>query len=149
MTDELLALADWLAEAGVTHVAMESTGIYWKPVYNVLEGSFTRLVVNAHHIKAVPGRKTDVKDAEWIADLLRHGLLRGSFVPERCRRGGRTGEGRSALERGTDGLLRRHRAAFRPGGGERGGVEQGTRRGHLTLIRRLTLRDQGGAGALS
>jgi transposase len=86
MTDELLALSDWLAEAGVTHVAMESTGVYWKPVYNVLEGSFTLLVVNAQHIKAVPGRKTDVKDAEWIADLLRHGLLRGSFVPERPQR---------------------------------------------------------------
>src|ERR1051326_8485075 len=81
MTDELLALADWLAEAGVTHVDMESPGIYWKPVYNVLEGSFTRLVVNAHHIKTVPGRKTDVKDAEWIADLLQHGLLRASFIP--------------------------------------------------------------------
>src|SRR5947199_6397265 len=62
---------------------MESTGVYWKPVWNVLEGRFTLLLVNARHIKAVPGRKTDVRDGEWIADLLRHGLLRGSFVPDR------------------------------------------------------------------
>ena len=65
----------------VTHVAMESTGAYWKPVYNILEGTFELLVVNAQHLKAVPGRKTDVRDAEWIADLLRHGLLRPSFIP--------------------------------------------------------------------
>src|SRR5918996_5766161 len=83
----LLALADWLAAHGVTHVAMESTGVYWKPVYNLLEGGdLELLVVNARHIKAVPGRKTDVKDAEWIADLLRHGLLRGSFIPDRPQR---------------------------------------------------------------
>ena len=81
MTQDLLALADWLTLKGVTHVAMESTGEVWKPVYNLLEASFTVLVVNAHHIKTVPGRKTDVKDAEWIADLLRHGLLKGSFIP--------------------------------------------------------------------
>ncbi len=81
MTQDLLALADWLITQGVTHVAMESTGEYWKPVYNLLEASFTVLVVNAQHIKTVPGRKTDVKDAEWIADLLRHGLLKGSFIP--------------------------------------------------------------------
>jgi Transposase len=81
MTDELLALADWLAVKGVSHVAMESTGVYWKPVYNVLEGSFTLLLVNAQHIKAVPGRKTDVKDAEWLADPVRHGLIKPSFVP--------------------------------------------------------------------
>jgi transposase len=81
MTADLLTLADWLTAAGCTHVAMESTGVYWKPVYNLLEGLFELLVVNAQHIKAVPGRKTDVGDAEWIADLLRHGLLRGSFVP--------------------------------------------------------------------
>ena len=80
-TAELLTLVDWLAEAGCTHVAMESTGVYWKPVYNLLEGQSEVLVVNAYHLKAVPGRKTDVKDAEWIADLLRHGLVRGSFVP--------------------------------------------------------------------
>src|SRR5438067_6071162 len=81
MTQDLLALADWLTAAGCTHVAMESTGIYWKPIYNLLEGLFELLVVNAQHIKAVPGRKTDVRDAEWIADLLRHGLLKGSFIP--------------------------------------------------------------------
>ncbi len=82
-TQELLKLADWLRECGVTHVAMESTGVYWKPVWNVLEGQFELLLVNAQHIKAVPGRKTDQKDSEWIADLLQHGLLRGSFVPPR------------------------------------------------------------------
>lgn len=82
MTQDLLALADWLSSASCTHVAMESTGVYWKPVYNLLEGLFTLLVVNAQHIKAVPGRKTDVRDAEWLADLLRHGLVRGSFIPD-------------------------------------------------------------------
>lgn len=86
MTDDLLQLSDWLSEQGVTHVAMESTGVYWKPIWNLLEGSFQLLLVNAQHIKAVPGRKTDIKDCEWIADLLRHGLLRGSFVPDRPQR---------------------------------------------------------------
>jgi transposase len=86
MTADLLALGDWLAEAGCTHVAMESTGVYWPPVWNLLEDRFTLLLVNARHIKAVPGRKTDVRDCEWIADLLRHGLLRGSVVPDRERR---------------------------------------------------------------
>ena len=86
MTDELLALADWLAGAGCTHVAMESTGGYRQPIYNLLEGSFELLLANARHIKAVPGRKTDVKDCEWIGDLLRHGLLRASFVPDRPQR---------------------------------------------------------------
>ena len=86
MTGDLLDLADWLTSHGVTHVAMESTGVYWKPVWNLLEDSFTLLLVNAQHVKAVPGRKTDVKDAEWLADLLRHGLLRGSFVPDRPQR---------------------------------------------------------------
>ncbi len=81
MTRDLLELADWLEEDGVTHVAMESTGVLWKPVWNILEAGFTILLVNAYHIKQVPGRKTDVKDCEWIADLLQHGLLRGSFVP--------------------------------------------------------------------
>ena len=80
-TKDLLALSDWLVGEGCTHVAMESTGVYWKPVYNILEGQFELLVVNAQHLKAVPGRKTDVRDAEWIAELLAHGLLRGSFVP--------------------------------------------------------------------
>lgn len=82
MTKDLLALSDWLKDGGVTHVAMESTGVYWKPIYNLLEGEFELRVVNAQHIKAVPGRKTDVKDAEWIADLLRHGLVKGSFIPD-------------------------------------------------------------------
>lgn len=81
MTADLLALRDWLQQHGMTHVAMESTGVFWKPVYYVLEDTFTVLLVNAAHIKNVPGRKTDVKDCEWIADLLAHGLLRGSFVP--------------------------------------------------------------------
>ena len=81
MTADLLALSDWLAEAGVTHVAMESTGVYWKPIFNLLEGRFEVMLVNAQHIKQVPGRKTDVKDCQWIAQLLQHGLLRGSFVP--------------------------------------------------------------------
>jgi transposase len=80
-TGELLQLADWLTEQGVTHVAMESTGVLWKPVFNILEGSCTVILVNAQHIKAVPGRKTDVKDSEWLAQLLEHGLLRASFIP--------------------------------------------------------------------
>jgi transposase len=80
-TEELLKLGDWLKERGCTHIAFEATGVYWKPVFNLLEGNFTVLVVNAQQIKAVPGRKTDVKDAEWIADLLQHGLLKASFVP--------------------------------------------------------------------
>jgi transposase len=87
MTQSLLELADWLVEKRVTHVAMESSGVFWKPLYNLLEGlELTLLVVNARHIKAVPGRKTDVKDAEWIADLLHHGLLRGSYIPDRPQR---------------------------------------------------------------
>jgi transposase len=86
MTDDLLALADWLTAAGCTHVAMESTGVLWKPIFNLLEGSFELLLVNAHHVKTVPGRKTDVRDSEWLADLLRHGLLRASFVPDRPQR---------------------------------------------------------------
>ncbi len=82
MTHDLEELARWLHELEVTHVAMESTGVYWKPVWNVLEGQFNLLLVNAQHVKNVPGRKTDVKDSEWIAELLQHGLLRPSFVPE-------------------------------------------------------------------
>jgi transposase len=81
MTADLLALSDWLAEHGVTHVAMESTGVYWKPVFNILEGRVAVILVNAEHIKQVPGRKTDVKDCQWIAQLLQHGLLKASFVP--------------------------------------------------------------------
>jgi transposase len=81
MTGELLELADWLAAHAVVHVAMESTGVYWKPVFHLLEDRFQVLLVNAQHIKQVPGRKTDVKDCQWIAQLLQHGLLRARFVP--------------------------------------------------------------------
>lgn len=81
MTADLLMLSDWLLSQAVSHVAMESTGEYWKPVYNILENNFEVLLVNAQHIKHVPGRKTDVKDSEWIAELLRHGLLKASFIP--------------------------------------------------------------------
>jgi len=82
MTVDLLALADWLSSLEVSVVALESTGVYWRPVFNVLEDdNRTLLLVNPQHMRAVPGKKTDVKDAEWIADLLRHGLLRGSFIP--------------------------------------------------------------------
>jgi transposase len=81
MSQDLLALSDWLSTQGITHVAMESTGEYWKPVYNLLEANFVVLVANAQHIKTVPRRKTEVKDAEWLAELLQHGLLRGSFIP--------------------------------------------------------------------
>jgi transposase len=83
MTSDLRALADYLEALGVTHVALESTGVLWKPVWNILEGRFTLLLVNPHHVKQVPGRKSDVSDAEWIAQLLQCGLLRGSFVPRR------------------------------------------------------------------
>jgi transposase len=81
MTAELLTLSDWLLACGCTHVAIESTGDYWKPVFNILEGTCEVLLVNAQHVKAVPGRKTDVKDAAWLAELLQHGLLRASFIP--------------------------------------------------------------------
>src|SRR6185437_12652439 len=83
MAADLLALRDWLGELGVTHVAMESSGVYWKPVYYVLEDEFELLLVNAQHVKNLPGRKTDMKDAEWLCGLLECGLLRGSFVPPR------------------------------------------------------------------
>jgi transposase len=86
MTGDLLAMADWLAAQGVTHVAMESTGVLWKPVWNLLEGRFTLLLVNPRELKQVPGRKSDVKDCQWIAQLLQCGLLRSSFVPERPQR---------------------------------------------------------------
>lgn len=81
MTADLLALADWLETLAVTHIALESTGVYWHPVFNLLEEGHTILLVNPQHIKAVPGRKTDAKDSEWLADLLRHGLLQASFIP--------------------------------------------------------------------
>lgn len=83
MTNDLLGLKEWLKDHKVTHVAMESTGIYWKPVFNILEDSFELLLVNARHIKNVPGRKTDVQDSEWLCKLLRNGLVKGSFVPPR------------------------------------------------------------------
>ena len=81
MTKDLLNLSDWLTSHDCTHVAMESTGEYWRPVFNILEGNFEVILVNARHMKAVPGRKTDIKDAQWIAELLQHGLLRASFIP--------------------------------------------------------------------
>ena len=80
-TRELLELADWLDSHGCTHVAMEATGVYWKPVWHLLEGRFELVLANAQHIRNVPGRKTDVNDAMWIAELLAHGLIRSSFVP--------------------------------------------------------------------
>ena len=80
-TQDLLALSDWLQARGVTHVAMESTGVYWKPVWHILEGQFELLLVNAQHVKAIPGKKTDRKDSAWLAELLQHGLLKSSFVP--------------------------------------------------------------------
>jgi transposase len=86
MTAELLALADWLLVHGCTHVAMESTGDYWKPVFNILEGTCEVVLINAQHVKAVPGRKTDVKDAAWLAELLQPGLLRASFIPPMAQR---------------------------------------------------------------
>lgn len=81
MTSDLLALDDWLRAQGITVVAMESTGVFWHPIFNILEEGRTIILVNAQHMKAVPGRKTDVKDSEWLADLLRHGLLKASFIP--------------------------------------------------------------------
>ncbi len=86
MTVDLMELRQWLTEQGVSHVAMESTGIYWQPVFNLLESHFKLLLINAQHLKKVPGRKTDMKDADWIAQLLQCGLLRPSFVPDRQQR---------------------------------------------------------------
>ena len=86
MTEELLQLVDWLMECRVSHVAMESTGDYWKPVFNLLEGHGEVLLVNAEHVKHVPGRKTDVKDAEWLGELLVYGLLKPSFIPAKPQR---------------------------------------------------------------
>jgi hypothetical protein len=85
MPDDSLGLADWLVAEGLTHVAMESTGVFWKPLFNLLEDRFQLLLVNARDIKQVPGRKADVKDCEWIGDLLRHGLLKASLAPDRPR----------------------------------------------------------------
>jgi transposase len=86
MTEDLLKLADWLEACGVSHVAMESTGVFWQLIWNLLEERFTLVLVNAQHVHQVPGHKTDVRDCEWLAELLRHGLLRGSFVPARPQR---------------------------------------------------------------
>ena len=86
MTRDLLVLADWLAAEGVTNVAMESTGVFWKPIFNILEKRFTVLLANARHLKQVPGRKSDVRDCQWIAQLLQCGLLKGSFIPPRAQR---------------------------------------------------------------
>jgi len=83
MTNDLLKLKGWLQESGITHVAMESTGVYWKPVFNILEDHFEVILVNARHVKNVPGRKTDVQDSEWLCKLLRSGLVSGSFIPPR------------------------------------------------------------------
>ena len=86
MTSEIRRLGEWLAANGVTHVAMEATGSYWKPIWNILESAFNLVLANARDVKTVPGRKSDVKDCQWIADLFRHGLIRGSFVPNREQR---------------------------------------------------------------
>jgi len=87
MTDDILELVDWLKDLDCGIAAMESTGVYWKPLYNILESEGIEvIVVNAQHIKAVPGRKTDIKDAEWIADLVRHGLVKASYIPDREQR---------------------------------------------------------------
>jgi transposase len=85
-TRELVSMGEWLESMGVTHVAMESTGVYWKPIFNILEAQFEILLANAHHLKNVPGRKTDIRDCQWIAQLLQHGLLKGSFIPPRPQR---------------------------------------------------------------
>jgi transposase len=85
-TRELVEMAEWLSSLRVTHVAMESTGVYWKPIFNILEERFEILLANAHHLKNVPGRKTDIRDCQWIAQLLQHGLLKGSFIPPRPQR---------------------------------------------------------------
>lgn len=85
-TRDLMAMAEWLKSQGVTHVAMQSTGVYWKPIFNVLDSAFEILLVNARMIKHVPGRKTDVADCQWIAQFLQHGLLNGSFIPPRWQR---------------------------------------------------------------
>ena len=86
MTEDLRTLRDWLEEAGCTHVVVESTGVYWKPLFNILEDSLTVVLANARHVKNVPGRKTDVKDCEWLARLLQCGLIKGSFIPPKWTR---------------------------------------------------------------
>jgi transposase len=139
MTNDLLGLSDWLVREGCTHVAMESSGVYWKPVYNILEGQFDWLVVNAQHLKTVPGRKTDVRDAEWIAELLAHGLLRGSFVPPPSVRQLRElTRYRTSVVRDRARTINRLQGA---GGGQHQVGERGQRH-----PRRLGAADAGGAG---
>jgi len=104
MTDALLQLRDWLVAAQCTHVAIESTGVYWKPVFNVLEDALTVILINPEHARALRGRKTDIKDAEWLADLLRHCLLKPSFIPPPVIRELRE------LTRYRESLVRRHRS---------------------------------------
>lgn len=110
-TGDLRALVGWLKGLGVTHVAMESTGVFWRPIWNILEGAFELLLVNARHVKNVPGRKSDIKDCQWIAALLQHGLLKGSFVPPRQQRGWRelTRERTQLVAQGTQVANRIHK----------------------------------------
>lgn len=111
MTSNLLACKDWLESEGCTHIAMESTGVYWKPIFNILEESMDVVLANARHIKNVPGRKTDVRDCEWIADLLRHGLIKSSFIPPRPIRELRdlTRYRRKLIQQRTSGINRIHK----------------------------------------
>jgi len=115
-TAELLALRDWLEAYGVTHVAMESTGVYWKPIFYVLEDAFTCVLANAAQIAQVPGRKTDVRDCVWIAQLLEHGLVRGSFVPPVPIRNGMLYVAKRALltRKGSECLAEPRRLGLRP-----------------------------------
>src|SRR5271166_6146528 len=126
MTRDLEALCGWLKAAGVTHVGMESTGVYWRPVYAVLEGHFDLIVGNARHIRNVPGGKTDVKDAEWIADLVRHGLITKSFVPP-------------APLRDLRELLRYRRKLTESQAAERNRQDRSPRTRHLDMCRHLDL----------
>lgn len=117
MTEDLLALSDWLRQGEVKQIAMESTGVYWKPVFNVLEGECAVILVNAEHIKHVPGRKTDINDAQWIAELLQHGLLKGSYIPEVEQRDLRD------LTRYRTSLIQEARAGNQPGAESIGGCQ--------------------------
>ena len=126
-TSGLLALADWLDSFGVEHVAMEATGVYWKPVWHVLEGHFELVLANAAHVKNVPGRKTDVNDAMWLADLLAHGLIRASFVPPAGRAGAAHADANTQAVRAR---ARRARPAHREGA--RGRQPQAQRRASAT-----------------
>ncbi len=140
-TGALRALADWLTDLQVTHVAMESTGSYWKPVFTVLEALFTTWLVNPAHIKAVPGRKTDVKDSAWIAQLLQHGLLQPSFIPDRAQRELRE------LTRYRKSLIRRAGARGQPHSEGLGRREHQARLGHQRCARGLGDAHSPGFGA--